>query len=238
MSSNGNSTREAGQLQVLRRFHNGFSANLQYTYSKAIDDALLGGRGQGTSVIAQNWLDLDAERGRSNFDQRHVVSFQTQYTTGVGVRGGTLMSGWRGTAFKGWTFVNTINAGTGLPETPVYQEAVGLTGSSGSIRPDYTGAPVYAAPPGYFLNPAAFIAPVGHWGNCGRNILTGPSQFNMNTSVARTFKDKIDLRFDATNTLNHVTFPSWNAVINSPQFGLPTQPNGMRILQVTLRVRF
>ena len=38
-------------------------------------------------LIAQNWLDLSAERGRSNFDQRHLVTFQTQYTTGAGSGG-------------------------------------------------------------------------------------------------------------------------------------------------------
>ena len=58
MTSNGNSTREAGQVQLRRRLHNGFTASLQYTFAKAIDDAALGGRGQGGQVIAQNWLNL------------------------------------------------------------------------------------------------------------------------------------------------------------------------------------
>jgi trimeric autotransporter adhesin len=226
-------------LQLIRRFHNGLSANLQYTFSKSIDNtSLLGGRGQGTQVIAQNWLDLNGERALSSFDQRHKVSFQFQYTTGVGVKGGTLMSGWRGTAFKGWTFLNTINAGTGMPLTPIYQTALDGTAFSGTIRPNYTGAPLYAAPPGYFLNLAAFAAPVGTFGNAGRNIITGPAQFTMNSSMARTFHDNIDLRFDATNTLNHVTFPSWNTVINSSQFGLPNPANAMRVVQVTMRWRF
>ena len=257
MSSNGNSTRQSAQLQIVRRFHNGISANAQYTFSKAIDDAALGGRGQGGSVIAQNWLDLSAERGLSNFDQRHLVTVSAQYTSGVGVRGGTLMSGWRGTLLKGWTFVNQITAGSGLPETPIYQAAVANTGVAGPIRPDYSGAALYDAPPGYFLNPAAFTAPNGHWGTAGRDIIAGPSQFYMNSSMARTFKENIDLRFDATNTLNHVVYPSYNTVINSPQFGLPNQPGvsgqsgqvgqqpnqgpqngGMRVLQVTLRWRF
>ena len=237
MGSNGNSTLESGQLQLMRRFHNGFSTTVQYTFSKAIDDAVLGGHGQGGSLIANNWLDLSAERGLSNFDQRHKLSVQGQYTTGVGVRGGTLLSGWRGTAFKGWTFTSQINAGTGLPESPNYPAPLGVTGITG-IRPDYTGAPLYAAPSGFFLNPAAFTAPVGHWGTAGRNIIIGPTQFSMHSQLARTFKEKFDLRFDATNTLNHVTFSSWNAVITSSQFGLPGPANGMRVLHVNLRWRF
>ena len=237
MDSNGNSTLESGQLQVMRRFHNGFSSTVQYTYSKAIDDAVLGGRGQGGTLIANNWLDLSAERGLSNFDQRHKVSVTGQYTTGVGVRGGTLLSGWRGTVIKGWTFTSTLNAGTGLPITPQYPGQLGLTGVTG-IRPDYSGAPLYAAPAGLFLNPAAFVAPYGHWGTAGRNIITGPTQFTLNSQLARTFHDTIDLRVDATNTLNHVTYSTWNAVVTSAQFGLPGPANGMRVLQVTLRWRF
>ncbi|HEV2448069.1 MAG TPA: TonB-dependent receptor, partial [Candidatus Sulfopaludibacter sp.] len=245
LASNGNSTREAGQLQIMRRFHNGFSATALYTYSKAIDDsALLGGGGSGpgsgggNALIAQDWLNLAGERGLSNFDQRHLLTLNAQYTTGVGVRGGTLLSGWRGTAFKGWTFINQLKIGTGFPETPSYPAALGLTGVTGPVRPDYTGQPLYTAPPGLFLNPAAFTAPVGHWGDAARNMITGPAVFSMDSSMARTFKENLDLRFDATNTLNHVTFTSWNATTTSPQFGLPLAANKMRVFQVTLRWRF
>ena len=71
-------------------------------------------------LVAQNWLDLSAERGLSTFDQRHLVSSTIQYTTGMGMAGGTLLSGWRGTLFKGWMFTSTISAGSGLPLTPLY----------------------------------------------------------------------------------------------------------------------
>lgn len=243
LTSNGNSTREAGQIQLRRRLHNGFTANLQYTYAKSIDDAALGGRGQAANVIAQNWLDLSAERSLSNFDQRHQLSLLMQYTTGMGLAGGTLVGGWRGALFKEWTFVSQITAGTGMPLTPVYLQAVRGTGVTGSIRPDYTGASVYAAPPGLFLNPAAYVAPApGQWGNAGRNSITGPSQFALNASVGRTFRmsdrASLDLRIDSTNALNHVTFPAWNTTVLSAQFGLPSAANAMRNVQTTLRVRF
>ena len=150
MTSNGNSTREAGQFQLRRRLHNGFTATVQYTLAKAIDDAALGGKGQAVQVVAQNWLDLSAERGLSSFNQRNLLNVQMQYSTGVGIGGGTLLSGWRGALFKDWTFTTQITAGSGLPLTPVYFTAVGGTGVTGSVRPEYTGAPLYAAPPGLF----------------------------------------------------------------------------------------
>src|ERR1019366_6123869 len=148
MTSNGNSTREAGQMQLRRRLHNGLTATAQYTLSRSFDNAALGGRGQGNSVIAQTWLNLSAERGPSNFDQRQQLSLQTQYSSGVGVHGGALLHGWKGAAFKGWTLTSQINAGSGLPATPVYAAAVVGSGVTGSIRPDTPGAAVRAAAPG------------------------------------------------------------------------------------------
>jgi hypothetical protein len=255
-----------------RRLHNGLTATVQYTFSKSIDDdSVMGGQGasaatqdtppspaspgtvvlggpnqsssQNSPTIAQNWLDLSGERGLSTFDQRHLLNMQLQYTTGMGLGGKTLLSGWKGALFKEWTFLNQITVGSGLPETPIYLAAVPGTGVTGSIRPDYTGAPLYAAPSGLFLNPAAYAAPrPGQWGNAGRNSIIGPAQFTLNASMGRTFRldgrFNLDLRMDSTNLLNHVTFTTWNTAVNSTQFGLPTTANSMRSIQTTLRLRF
>ena len=241
--SGGNSTRESGSFELRRRLRAGLTATATYTYSKSIDDAVLGGRGQGTGFVAQNWLDLEADRALSPFDQRHLLSFQGQYSTGAGLGGGALMSGWKGALLKEWTFVTNINVGTGLPLSPVYFAAVGRTGCSNCLRPDYTGVSTYDAPPGLNLNPAALAAPaLGQYGNAGRNSITGPGQFSLNASLGRTFpwgdRRNVDLRFDANNALNHVTFPGWNTVLGNAQFGLPSSANQMRIIQTTLRVRF
>jgi hypothetical protein len=198
---------------------------------------------QPTLAIAQNWLNLSAERSLSNFDQRHLVSGQLQYTTGMGIRGGTLLNGWKGALLKEWTFATDITVGTGLPLTPLYPAAIVGTGVTNATRPDYTGAPLYSAPPGLFLNPAAYIAPLsGQWGNAGRNSITGPAQFSFNASLGRTFRvsDRfnLDLRVDSTNLLNHVTYTSWNTTVTSAQFGVPVAANAMRSMQMTLRLRF
>lgn len=239
MASNGNSTRESGMFQLRRRLHNGLTATAQYTYAKSYDNAILGGRGQGGNFIAQNWLDLSADRGPSSFDQRHNLTLQTQYSSGVGVKGGALLRGWKGQAFKGWTLVNNITIGSGLPQSPIYSVAVKGTGVTGTIRPDTTGLDVQTEVGGRHLNPAAYSAPKpGQWGTAGRNSIVGPSVFLLNASLGRTFRETLDFRFDSTNTLNHVTYPSWNTVVSSAQFGLPTTANAMRVLQATLRWRF
>jgi hypothetical protein len=243
LTSNGNSNREAGMLQLRRRLHNGFTANLQYTYAKAIDDSAGLGGGAYGGAFAQNWLDLDGERSRSSFDQRHQAVLNLQYTTGQGIGGGTLVSGWRGQLLKEWTFVDTITAGTGLPLNPT-DSAILLQGTTaiGGIRPDYTGASLYGAS-GLNLNPQAFTAPpAGQFGDAGRNIITGPSQFFMNATMARTFRLKdrysLDLTVAATNVLNHVVDTNWVTNIASHQFGLPNAVNPMRSVLTTVRVRF
>ena len=241
LASNGNLIRHSGQLQLRRRLRAGFTAQVAYTLAKSIDNAALGG--QGGAVIAQNWLALASERALSNFDQRHLVNLTAQYTTGMGIAGGTLLGGWTGALFKDWTMAGQFTAGTGLPLTPVWFAPVRNTGVTGSIRPNFTGAPLYEAPPGLHLNPAAVAAPSpGCWGNAGRNSMTGPAQFSLNASLARTFRlgDRInaDLRIEAINPLNHVVFSNWNAVATSAQFGLPAGANAMRNLQAVMRVRF
>jgi hypothetical protein len=72
--------------------------------------------------------------------------------------------------------------------------------------------------------------------------VTGPAQFSLNAGIARTFpwgdRLNLDWRIDATNVLNRVTYAAVNALVGSPQFGLPTRANAMRKLQTSLRLRF
>jgi hypothetical protein len=230
LTSNGSSLKNAAQLQVRRRLRQGLMAVANYTYSKATDNAaafttadLNGG------VIAQNWLDLDAERAPSAFDQRHLLTAQVEYA---------------GTSFlRNWVFTSQLTVGSGLPLTPLYLTSLAGTGLTGALRASYTGEPVDAAPPGFYVNPAAFGTPVpGEWGNAGRNSITGPAQFSLNTGITRTFlisnRWSLDWRIDATNILNRVTYSGLNTIVGSPQFGLPNRANAMRKLLSSLRVRF
>lgn len=257
VTSGGNSTRQSGDVQLRRRLHNGLQWSVQYTFSKSVDDAAsLGGLGASSAQsasssaapaavlslgTAQNWLNLKGERSLSNFDQRHLLNVTFTYTTGMGVGGGTLLSGWKGALYKEWTFYTMINAGSGLPLTPIDQ---GLVSGYQIERPDVTGAPIHAAPAGRFLNPAAFALPApGQWGDAGRNSITGPSQFSLSASVGRTFRlkgnESLDFRVDSLNTLNHVTFSNWNTAVGTAQFGLPpNSANAMRTLQTNLLLRF
>jgi len=267
-ASNGNSDRESFNLQLRRRLRSGFTATAQYTYSRSTDDdSVLDGQGPvaagaasqtlATPSVAQDWRNLTAERGPSTFDQRHLLNASFQYTTGMGLGGGTLLTGWRGRVYKEWTVIGQIVAGSGLPETPSYLATVPGTAQAGSIRADRTTASIYSSSPGRFLNPAAYAPPLpGQWGNAGRDSISGPGQFTFNASLARTFRltqrFNLDVRVDANNVLNHVVFTNWNTTLNpvlngstspftpalNPLFGLPASANSMRSLQTTARLRF
>src|SRR4029077_7406313 len=151
--------RHAGQFQVRRRLRNGLTASAQYTLAKATDNATaFAGVSLAGSAIAQDWRNLDAESAPSNFDQRHQLTGQVQYTTGMGASGGSLLDGWKGKLVKGWTITGQLTTGSGLPFTPVYLAPVPGTGVVGSLRPSLSGASL-DAPSGSYLNPAAYVAP-------------------------------------------------------------------------------
>jgi hypothetical protein len=245
VTSTGSSMRNAGQFTIRRRLYAGFTATVQYTIAKSTDDAATFSNNitRPTSLaIAQNWLDLGAERGPSSFDQRHLLSVQAQYSTGVGVTGGTLVDGFWGTLYKDWTITSQLTAGSGLPLTPISFSAVPGTGVVG-VRPALTGVSTKPVVDGSYVNPAAFAVPAsGTWGNAGRNSIRGPAQFALDATLARVFRLhgrlNLEWRIAATNVLNRVTFATINTVITSPQFGQPTLANQMRRIQTTFRLRF
>ena len=255
-TSNGNSIRHAGEVQLRRRLRSGFTATLDYLYAHSIDnDAYLGGGATTTfnsaldpyntpsNTIAQNWLDLRAERSRSSFDQRHLLKLTFQYTSGTGIGGGTLMTGWRGRILKQWTIASQLSAGSGLPQTPIYLTTVPGTGFTGTVRPNRTAADLYAAGNGYHLNAAAYATPAtGQWGSAGRYSIEGPNAVSLDSSFARVFKLReplsLDVRLDSTNVLNHPVYSGWNTITNSTTFGLPVAPRSMRSFELSGRLRF
>jgi hypothetical protein len=242
--SNGNSIYHAAQFQLNRRFRSGIMANTSYQFSKAIDNAGTGGRGQGNTPIAQNWLDLSAERALSSFDARHNLNVMFQYSSGMGTSGGTLLNGWKGMLLKDWTFSGNINVRSGTPLTATVGgggSQVRGTAVTNVLRADATGLPIDAT--GMRFNTAAFAQPLsGFWGTAARNTIPGPMLFSLNGSVSRIFRfgerRSADLQFQAQNLLNHVTITNWGTVVGATNYGLATTAASMRKITVNLRFRF
>ncbi|MEN6601015.1 MAG: TonB-dependent receptor, partial [Bryobacteraceae bacterium] len=240
--SNGNSVYHGATFQLMRRFRSGLGGRLSYTYSKSIDDAGTGGR----AVVAQNYLDLTAERALSNFDQRHNLSLNWHYSSGMGMRGGAMMQGWKAKLLRDWMFMNTLTLRSGTPLTATAggtRSVTGGTGVSGSVRADATGLPIDATSTSPYFNTAAFTQPAaGSWGDAGRNTIPGPTTFSLNASLGRSFpvgeRRNIELRMEATNLLNRVTITSFGTTVGSSIFGIANSAAAMRQMSASLRFRF
>jgi hypothetical protein len=235
----GNSTYHAGQLRVIRRFRNDMSFNLQYTFSKAIDDSsTLGG------TVVQNPLDIAAERALSNFDHRHALTASYQFQSPVGDRNGMFANhALLQKSLKDWTLSGSLTLQTGAPLTAQVLGNLANTGGTGTIgsgRAEATGLPIQSGS-GYF-NALAFTTPLpGQYGNAGRNTIPGPGLFSMNLSLARTVllgeRRRLEFRVDSNNFLNHVNITGFGTVVNSLTYGLPTAAGAMRSLSATVRFR-
>jgi hypothetical protein len=248
-TSGGNLTNESATLELRRRLRNGLTARMLYTYGKSLDDDYsLSGQGLISSGggIAQDWLHPEAQRALSTSDQRHRLTFTAQYTTGMGLGGKALMSGWRGAAYKEWTISTSISAGSGLPETVICQTCL-ATNSGGipsTVRPNVLGSPYAGAAPGHRLNTLAFAAPSGTWGNSRRDSIEGPNQFSMSANMNRTFRLKgrytLDATLSANNVLNHVVYTGWNTSWSPSNlsFGSPVSAGQMRSVSLNFRMRF
>jgi hypothetical protein len=215
-----------------------------YQFSKSIDDAGTGGRGQGNTPVAQNWLDLSAERALSGFDSRHNLTLSLQYSTGMGTQGGTLVNGWKGTLLKDWTVSSDITLRSGNPFTATVGgnlSQVSGTAVGNIVRAQATGLAIDAA--GALFNTSAFTQPLaGEWGDAGRNTIPGPTAFYLNSSLGRIIRlgehRSVDLQVQAPNILNHVTVTSWGTVLGASNYGIPTNAAAMRKITFNLRFRF
>jgi hypothetical protein len=106
-----------------------FTASLEYTYSKSIDDDAVNwaarvtllrasqsqsaASGSSSSLLRGRCAELARSHAASarspTFDQRQLVKVSLRNTPAArGSHGGTLMSGWRGRLLKEWTLLGTL----------------------------------------------------------------------------------------------------------------------------------
>ena len=241
-----NSTYNAGQMRVTRRFSTGMSAVLLYTFSKAIDNATSFTGANGNAVEFPN--DWRLERGLSSFDQRHKVSLTYTLSSPVGVRGFMRNGGWKTHALAGWTLNGTYNVATGMPLTAtlggVYSNLGGLGAVGATPRAEATGLPVEGGP-GQYFNPLAFTAPpTGQLGNAGVGTITGPLQMSMSASLNRAWRmpgetrRQLQFRLTANNPLNHVYITGFGTAYGSKTYDLATAASATRTVTAMFRFNF
>jgi trimeric autotransporter adhesin len=240
----GDSIYNALQTHLMRRFRGGISMDARYTFSKSIDDASsFGGVG---ATVAQNWLDLAAERGLSSFNRTSVFTMSWVYTSPFGnPTSHFAASGWSGRLLRNWSLSGSITAETGIPLTArVLGNTAELAQTSGvgSDRADATGEPVTAGT-GYFNLAAFTVPPHGEFGDAGRNTIPGPDMLAVNMAFGRSFqfgdtRRRLEFRFEANNIFNQVSITNINTVVNASTYGLPISAAAMRTCDVVTRFRF
>jgi hypothetical protein len=238
-SSDSNSIYHALQVRVTRRFRQGVSANLMYTFSKSIDDAsTIGG---GGAVVVQDDHNLAAERGVSSFNRPHSLS--TNFMLSSPSSAGGIST--RNVMLRDWQLTGGITIRSGAPFTAMVlgnRSDAGGSGAVGSGRADATGASIDAG--AAFFNLAAFTLPQsGRYGNAARNTITGPMTGSVNMSFGRNIRFKesrrsMDLRLEANNVLNSVNITSIGSTVNSSSYGLALNASNMRSISMNLRFRF
>lgn len=244
-SSVGDSTYNALQVRAQQRLRRGVSMIATYTFSKSIDDSsTFGGVG---NTVAQNWLDLAAERGLSSFDRRDVFNLTWVLTSPAGQAGSHFApGGLSARLLKDWQLSGGITADTGTPLTArvlgAAAQGVAQTGGVGSGRAEATGANL-ASSTGFFNLAAFTVPPLGVFGDAGRNTIPGPGLFSVNAAFGRSLqfgdsRRRLELRCEGTNIFNTVSYTSINTVVNATNYGLPVSAAAMRTVSIVMRFRF
>jgi len=223
-------------LTYRRRFANRFFYRFNYVWSKSLDEgselASASSNGYGDAMDARN---LSLEKGRSDFDRRHVFTMSFMYET--------QFQRWKW-ALKGWQVAATGEMYSGVGLTPY--ECCDSLDLGQADRPDRIASGNLPNPSlSEWFNLAAFPAvPAGSWryGTSGRNLIDGPGQISQNLSLMRKFyvreTNYLQFRFEAFNFLNHANFNLPNIEMGAAGAGTITSAAAPRAIQLALRLVF
>jgi hypothetical protein len=237
------------QLELNRRFSNGLSYGLAYTYSKSYDNA--------SDRRQQPWDPFDDSYfwGHSSFDTRHVAVINFVWEVPF-LRGGSSLAS---KILGGWELSGVVQFQTDFPVTAdTADDFAGIGG--GPQQPwNLNGDPVLPGGDRAFANAASADA---YWWNVGpadnrtftrpaagtfstsqyRNTLYGPGFQNWNLGVFKMFsineRHTIQLRGEFFNFPNH---PNWDNPNDDPAaatFGKVTRKISERNVQLSLRYSF
>ena len=245
-------------VSVQHRMSHGFSINGNFTWSHCLDD---GEVGQDIVPSFQNPANPKADWGNCSFDRRRIFNLSL-----VG-QSPHFKNNWAQRIVGNWTASGIFTASTGPYQTVTDGSDVSLIGQSGvpgssslNDRPNQVGAPFIAgavasnstctAPTqvstaAHWFNNCAFATQAkGTFGNTGRNTLLGPSVWNFDTALWRTFplteRFKLDFRGEAFNVFNHPQLGNPGVSLSSTTTlgRITTTANAMRILQVAAKITF
>jgi hypothetical protein len=235
----GNASYNSLQVTLERRFNRGLEFLSAYTYAHDIDTHSAYGIG---GVNCQNTLDCAAEKGDADLDRRNIYNLSLIYHIPK-----MKIDNWAANhAANGWGLTGIFHAETGSPFTVVTGTNNSLDGDNND-RPNLVGNPLAvdrsskADALAHWFNTAAYVPnPIGTYGDVGRNTLFGPSDWNLNFSILRSFPvserwGRFDFRAEFYNTFNHANLINPVSNLASAQFGEITGTTGPRVIQFALK---
>jgi hypothetical protein len=238
------STYNALQLQAERRLSNNLVFLGAYTYGRCIDDASAGSIGE-TDTGIQNIHNTAAQKGLCAQDVRHRFAFSYVYELPFGrnKRFGANFNAAEEAVMGGWELSGVVTSSTGQPLTAVMSGDNANVGY-GSSYPNRIGNPNSGAHSvTHAFNTSAFVAaPAGTFGNARRNTVIGPGINDVDLAALKNFalteKIKLQFRGEFFNLFNHPNFYPPGLTLGTATYGVITQAQDPRELQLSLKLMF
>ncbi|MGC1449232.1 MAG: carboxypeptidase regulatory-like domain-containing protein [Candidatus Sulfotelmatobacter sp.] len=256
-----NSSYNALEASLTKRFSHGLSFLASYTYSKSIDDAssfnMTGSAAKpvaGENDLAQDPFNLAAERGRSLFDARNRFVLSYQWSLPFWRQ----PHGWYQQALGNWQVNGIVTRMSGTPFTVFDSTDFSVQGSAPEITGFFSNRPnrvpgqnPNSGPrtPGAWFNRSAFQqitqnpnSPVQQFGTAGRNIVQGPGYADWDFSAFKNIPvaegKEFQFRAEFFNFLNHPNFRLPDSDISSPTFNQVLAALAPRLIQFALKFNF
>jgi len=235
LDAGANGTYQSALLKIQHRFSDHYTVLANYTYSHCISSGDF--QGDMGGAYTQNPFNRNGERGNCGFDLRHIFNLTLIAQTP------RFTNSFANNVLGNWQISPIVAFHTGSWYGP-YDGIDNSLSGVGLDRPNAIGNPYLKNTNTLqWLNPSAFaLSPVGTYGNAGLDSLSGPGYFDIDTAVSRYFKiterQRVELRFDFFNVLNHTNFQNPDNYLTDSTFGLIQSANDPRIIQIALKYRF
>ena len=237
----GTSIYHALTLKGEKRLADGYAFSANYTLSTSRDDASSPGPTEAEANMPQDVRDLDAEKGRSSFDHRHVLVASGTYELPL-LRNAT---GWRQAVGGNWRVNAIVTLQSGAPFTVNLGTDDANIGAGPAQRPNVSGDPNLSSnrTPERWFDTGAFSLPAPFtFGNSTRNIVVGPGVANVDASLQKEWVlengTRLEFRWEVFNLLNHANFDLPNRIAFTPNFGRIFSAKNPREMQFGLRLVF
>ena len=247
----GRSTYHGLTASLDRRWRDGLSATVSYTWSRLTDDAssvfdasILTGPLSVAPVadVYNRRLDRDVSAG----DMPHVLVASGVWAVPVGRGRRHRWPGWRGWIGHDWTVSGVLTLQSGLPVAVTQATNLNAFAGFSVQRPNLVGDP--ALPAGqrtaarWFRTEAFALAPAFTLGSASRHPVRGPGVRLLDLAVVREValgnRGRLDLRGEVFNALNAPAYGAPNGVFGSAAFGSITTAGDPRVVQLAVRLHF